>query len=630
MDIITNRLLRQAVPLFNVMAGVVLVIGIATILMFGQSIIAPLALAVLLSFALTPIVTSLERVRLGRGLAVLCAILLALTIIVGIAYVAYRQVIALVGDLPSYEPIIRQKISGLSQQMAGSGVWSNAADSLGRVLADLQKIGGEGGSAVASSVQTVRVDDREHGFQAVYQYLLPALQPLVSLLVVMLMSAFMLAQREDLRNRLIRLAGAEDIQQTTAAFDDAGFRVGRQLLTQLALNMSLGLIMGTGLWLIGLPSPFLWGIIYGLLNFVPYIGLVGLVPPLFVAFATDPGWGSFLWTAGLFAIIEPVSTNIVEPMLYGRTSGLSPVSIVIAAMVWAFVWGPIGLVLSTPLTICLVVVGRHIPRLQFLDILLGDRPALEPQEIFYQRMLAGDPREAETQAREFLKGRGLSTYYDEIALEAIRRAHLDIVRSSVTGDRLAVLASSTEALVDSLDDVQPLARGRSSRTLTAEAEAALDTVRPDREIEKVVFARDDLAEGWRSEQPIAILYGNHPLDGAAAKMLQQVFTKHGLAARSLSLAQAAEATAGQAEGVALVCLSFIEPLSTLHLRAFSRQVKRRAPRAQVMLCIWQKTDAALVKDWRRKLRVDRLVTTTADALDAAAGMATAPHDKASH
>ena len=169
MDIITNRLLRQAVPLFTVMAGVVLVIGIATILMFGQSIIAPLALAVLLSFALTPIVTSLERVRLGRGLAVLCAILLALTIIVGIAYVAYRQVIALVGDLPSYEPIIRQKISGLSQQMAGSGVWSNAADSLGRVLADLQKIGGEGGSAVASSVQTVRVDDQDHGFQAVYQ-----------------------------------------------------------------------------------------------------------------------------------------------------------------------------------------------------------------------------------------------------------------------------------------------------------------------------------------------------------------------------------------------------------------------------------------------------------------------------
>lgn len=385
--------------------------------------------------------------------------------------------------------------------------------------------------------------------------------------------------------------------------------------------------MGTGLWLIGLPSPFLWGILYGLLNFVPYLGLVGLVPPLFVAFATDPGWGAFLWTAGLFAIVEPVSSNIIEPMLYGRTSGLSPVSIVIAAMTWAFLWGPIGLVLSTPLTICLVVIGRHIPRLQFLDILLGDRPALQPHEIFYQRMLAGDPREAEAQARQFLKGRSLSTYYDEIALEAIRRAHLDIVRGAVADYRLATLVSSSETLVDALDDIKPLGhRGR--RNLTAEAEAALESIRADREVEKRVSTQNDLRENWRSAQPIAILYGSHPLDGGAAKMLRQVFIRHGLAARALPLTAVEQATPEEIKTVALVCLSFIEPLSILHLRTFSRQVKHRAPQAQVMLCIWQKTDEALIQEWRRKLRVDHLVTTTVDALDAAASVATTKHSNA--
>ncbi|MER2528627.1 MAG: AI-2E family transporter [Candidatus Competibacter denitrificans] len=622
MDIITNRLLRQAVPLFSVMATVALVLGVAAILMVGKDVIVPLALGALLSFALTPVVVWLERVGLPRGVAVLSAILVALALILGIAFVAYQQASVLAKDIPSYEPTIRQKISGLSQKMTGSSVWSDAADSLARVLTEIEKIGSDEAKAAAPAVPMVRIDNKQQGLDVITQTLQTALQPLASLLIVLLLSAFMLAAREDLRNRVIRLAGAEDIQQTTAAFDDAGFRVGRQLLTQLAVNMSLGLIIGTGLWIIGLPSPYLWGIIYGLLNFVPYLGLVGLIPPLFVAFATDPGWGSFLWTAGLFAIVEPVSTNIVEPMLYGRTSGLSPVAIIIAATVWAFLWGPIGLVLSTPLTICLVVLGRHIPRLQFLDILLGDRPALQPHEIFYQRMLASDPREAEMQARQFLKGRGISTYYDEIALEALRRAHLDIVRGSVTGDRLSALAASAEALVDGLDDVKLLTR-RPDRQITAETEAALDTIRADREIEKMVFSRDDLREAWRGEYPVAILHGAHPLDGAAAKMLKQVLTKHGLAAQVLPLTEAAETPPEQAKTVALVCLSFIEPLSTLHLRAFSRQVKRRAPQAQVMLCIWQKTDEAIIREWRRKLRVDRLVTTTVDALDAAAAMASA-------
>ena len=621
MDVITHRLLRQAVPLFNAMAAVALALGLATLLTTGKEIIVPLALATLLSFALTPIVVWLERVGFKRGLAVVSAIVLALAVIIGMAYLSYRQIVALVQDIPSYETTIRQKISGLSQHRAGQSVFSAAADSLSRVVTDIEKIADTDDKP---STPLVRIDQELNGFKALQSYLQPALYPLGSLLLVMLLAAFLMSEREELRNRMIRLAGVEDLHQTTAAMDDAGFRVGRQLLTQLCVNLSLALIIGTGLWLIGLPSPFLWGILYGLLNFVPYLGLVGLVPPLFVAFATDPSWTSFLWTAGLFAIVEPVSSNVIEPMLYGRTSGLSPVAIIVAASVWAFLWGPIGLVLSTPMTICLVAIGRHIPRLRFLEILLGDRPALTPQEIFYQRMLAGDPREASIQAQRFLKQRSLSTYYDEIALEAIRRAHLDIVRGSVTGERLTTLATSTEALVETLDKLHTVPHRRGQDRNRAETEAALDAVRTDRAFEKVVLTRDDLRPEWQSAMPIAILHGAHPLDGAVARMLQQVLVKHGLNAQIWPLAQAAEqVTPEQAENVALVCLSFLEPLSTLHLRAFSRQVSRRAPQAQVMLCIWQKTESTLLQEWRRKLRVDRLVTTTADALDAALTMAAA-------
>lgn len=622
MDIITNQLLRQAVPLFNAMAAVALALGIATLLMTGQAIIVPLALAILLSFALTPVVSWLERIGFGRGLAVVSAIVLALAVIVSMAYVSYRQMVTLAQDIPSYEATIRQKISGLSRQLAGQSVFSDAADSLTRVLTDIEKI------AAADQPKpppTIRIDSSLHGFNALQHYLQPVLYPLGSLLLIMVLAAFLLLEREELRNRLIRLAGVEDLQQTTAAMDDAGFRVGRQLLIQLSVNLSLALIIGTGLWLIGLPSPFLWGILYGLLNFVPYLGLIGLVPPLFVAFATDPSWTSFLWTAGLFAIVEPVSSNIIEPMLYGRTSGLSPVAIIIAASIWAFLWGPIGLVLSTPLTICLVAIGRHVPRLRFLEILLGDRPALKPAEIFYQRMLAGDPHEAGIQAGRFLKQRSLSTYYDEIALEAIRRAHLDIVRGSVAGERLTALAATTEALVNALGKLHkaPHPLGQ-ERNRAAETEAALDEVRGDRAFEKVVLTHEELRPEWQGPMPVAILHGAHPLDGAVALMLQQVLIKHGLAAQVWPLTQAAEQTTPeQAQSVALVCLAFLEPLSTLHLRAFSRQVKRHAPQAQIMLCIWQKVEPPLLQEWRRKLRVDRLVTTTANALDAVLSMAAA-------
>ncbi|MFC7554050.1 AI-2E family transporter [Pseudoroseomonas wenyumeiae] len=242
--------------------------------------------------------------------------------------------------------------------------------------------------------------------EMVKTYLSPVLSPLAHIGIILIVTIFVLLQREDLRDRLIRLFGSSDLHRTTVAMDDAAYRLSRYFLTQVAINASFGFIIGLGLMIIGLPSPILWGILAGLLRFVPYVGaILGALLPVALAAAVDPGWSMMIWTAALFLAIEPVIGHIIEPLAYGHSTGMSPVSVVLAAIFWSWIWGPIGLLLSTPLTLCLVVLGRHIDRLEFLDVILGDRPALTPVENFYQRTLAGDPDEAQEQAELLLKDR---------------------------------------------------------------------------------------------------------------------------------------------------------------------------------------------------------------------------------
>jgi hypothetical protein len=240
-----------------------------------------------------------------------------------------------------------------------------------------------------------------------------------------------------LRNRFIKLAGSHDLQKTTAALDDGATRLSRLFLIQLALNTAFGVVIGTGLWIIGIPNPVLWGILAAVLRFVPYIGaVISAVFPLTLAAAVDPGWSMLLWTAALFLVVEPVVGHVIEPLLYGHNTGLSPVAVVASATFWTALWGPVGLVLATPLTICLVVLGRHVERLKFLDVMFGDRAALAPPEMFYQRMLAEDPAEAVDKAEEFLKERPLSTYYDDVALPGLKLAQNDIARATIDRARI--------------------------------------------------------------------------------------------------------------------------------------------------------------------------------------------------
>ncbi|WP_294641626.1 AI-2E family transporter [uncultured Aureimonas sp.] len=635
MDIVTSQMLRRALPLFTALAIGVLTLSIAAILTLGREIFVPFALGILLAFILAPIVIGLQRRRVPRMLAISGAILAATVAIVALGFIIALQITSLVGEIPSYRLTVQQKLQSLSAsaQASGNGPFSRAAVALEEMAADIQHLAAPAETAAGNGADgapaprpiPVTVENESSLFDTISAIALPLLQPLATFGVVIIFAIFILLQREDLRNRFIRLAGTDDLQQTTAAIDDAARRLSKLLLFQLGVNAAFGVVTALGLWLLGVPSPALWGILGGILRFIPYVGgFVGAGLPMLLAFAVDPGWSMVIWTAVLYLGAETILSNVVEPVLYGHSTGLSPVAILLAATIWAFLWGPVGLILATPLTICLVVMGRHVPRLAFIDVMFGDRPALSPPQIFYQRMLAGAPDEAIDQAHDFLRQRELATYYDEVALEGLRIAHEDVARFAVEGERLETLQRSTLELVEGLKSVRTSALGgrRSKKAMSAEAAAAVDAAGPDQEVTRIVQRQQDLAPAWRGDRPVVCLSGSNALDGAVTAMLAQVLTRHGLRAEAVSLASLIQNPPSRedAKGVALVCLSFVEPLSTVHLRQAVRRVHRFAPRARILIGIWRQRDPTMLQELKRRVHADALVTTLNGALAAALDM----------
>ena len=387
------------------LASAVIAAIIIGTLYLGREVFVPIALSVLLIFVLAPLVRLLQRWRMPRGLAVVAVVLLAFVGIFMLGGVIATQVTELAGDLPRYQFTMREKIKSLRGATAMSGTLERAADvlhDLGKELNKPKESSAPSGAplqttiAPAPDAKPIPVEVRQPpptALESIAALLSPLIHPLTTTGIIAIFVIFMLLQREDLRNRLIKLAGSHDLQKTTAALDDAATRLSRLFLMQLAVNASFGVVIGVGLWVIGVPSPILWGILGAILRFVPYIGaIIAAVFPLALSAAVDPGWSMLLWTAALFVVVEPVVGHVIEPLLYGHSTGLSPVAVVASATFWTALWGPIGLILATPLTVCLVVLGRHVERLEFLDVMFGDRPALSPPEIFYQRMLAEDRR----------------------------------------------------------------------------------------------------------------------------------------------------------------------------------------------------------------------------------------------
>jgi predicted PurR-regulated permease PerM len=505
---------------------------IVTGLYFGREVLVPVALAVLFSFVLAPFVIRLQSLRVPRTLSVLMVVFVGFSIIFSLGGMMISQANRLAEELPGYQQTLREKIQGLRGVAAGgSGTLERASKVLRELDTELQNpsIGRAGADGLQRQPMDrpipVEIRQPDPGtLSTLVAIIQPLIQPLTTTGIVIIFVIFILLQRQDLRNRFIRLAGSHDIQRTTAALDDAGQRLSRLFVNQIIVNASFGLLIGIGLQLIGVPSAPLWGLVAMILRFVPYVGsAISAVFPLILAAAVGSGWGMLLMTGALFGTLQLIASQVVEPLVYGRSSGLSPVAIVLSASFWTWLWGPIGLVLATPLTICLVVVGRHVDRLQFFDVLLGNQPVLTPPQLVYQRMLAGDPIEASQQAQTFLEGASLEDYYDTILLSGLRLAEADARLGRLDGERIERVLATVREVVDDLETHQDPIRDAPA----TDQRSDLARLEPLVEVEASTVR---LSEKWRSPGAIMCIPGSSKLDEAATLVVVQMLHRRGLGA----------------------------------------------------------------------------------------------------
>src|SRR5450432_495636 len=638
--LIKSQTTDDIVSTVGTVALAILAVIIVTALYVGREIFVPVALAILLSFVLAAPVQLLQRLRVPRGIAVVGVVLLAFAIIFALGSLIATQLNRLAGDLPRYQSTIQSKIQSVRGVTGGSSTLERAAgmlQDLGKEL-DKPKVGSPSGSGVGTAAPAaspalsgpagnavvrpvpVEVLQPDPGaLESLRSLIAPLVSPLATTGIIVIFVIFILIQREDLRNRLIRLAGSHDLQRTTAALDDAAGRLSRLFLNQLIVNGAFGVVIGTGLWLIGIPSAIVRGILAAVLRFVPYIGaVIAAAFPLALAVAVDPGWSMLVWTALLFFVVEPVVGQVVEPLVYGRTTGLSPVAVVVSATFWTALWGPIGLVLATPLTVCLVVLGRHVERLSFLDVMFGDRPALSPPEIFYQRMLAGDPTEAAEKAEQFLKERSLSSYYDEVALKGLQLAQADAERGALDPERLSKIRDAVSEFASDVSEQDAQPAGKDHLTTDAEASSAVESVAENAVHEDLpILSKENLPPGWQGEHPVLCVGGRSLIDEAAAVMLAQLSTAHGLAARVEGAEALSTANVFRLEttGVAIVCLVYLDASGPAHMRYSVRRLRRKLPKATIILGCWVKDiDPAALELLREGAKADLAAASLGDAV----------------
>lgn len=606
--------------------GVVVIAG----LYLARDVLIPITLAFLLSLVLWPLIRLLRKARLGRVPSIVLAVLFALGVMLSIGGLIGSQLAELAQDLPRYQSTIARKVDAIQDMTIGriNALVDRAGSTARRepqaptppAPTPTQPAPTQPAPAQQAAPLPVEVHQPlPSPMEMAATYISPVLSPLAHLGIVLIVTIFVLLQREDLRDRVIRLFGSSDLHRTTVAMDDAAYRLSRFFLTQVAINASFGMVITAGLMGIGLPSPILWGILAGLLRFVPYVGaILGALLPMALAAAVDPGWSMVLWTAALFVVIEPIVGHIIEPLAYGHSTGISPVSVVLSAIFWSWIWGPIGLLLATPLTLCLVVMGRHVDRLEFLDVLLGDRPALTPVENFYQRTLAGDPDEAQEQAEVLLKERSLCSYYDEVALKGLHLAAADVRRGVVTTSQLERIREAVIDLVEGLQDHTDVEPAPQQQQATRATRLSAAEQQLPREPRPKLPDPDEIPEGWRAEGSILCVAGRGPLDEISAILLAQILRKHGMGARVVPYAAVSrrEIATLEVTGVRMICVCSVELRGVpSNLRYLLQRLRRKAPEAHMLVGMWQDDDQApRDDDLRRTLGADALVSSLREAV----------------
>jgi predicted PurR-regulated permease PerM len=512
------------------------------------------------------------------------------------------QITQLAEDLPTYETNLRTKIRALGAGSLTSGALERASGTLKDLQEEITKAGPA--AAPAGHQRPVLVEVRQpepRGLESIANLVRPLLSPLAMTALVVLFLIFILLQREDIRDRFLRLAGTADLQRSTAALDDAGSRLSRFFLMQTLLNAGFGVLIAIGLWGIGVPNAVLWGIFAGLMRFVPFIGgIIAAFFPILLAAAVDPGWTMVLATAGLFVVAEPIAGHVIEPLLYGQHTGLSPVAIVISTLFWTLIWGPIGLLLATPLTVCLVVLGTHIETLRFIEVLLGDEPALEPHERFYQRLLAGDDTEAADMAETQLKKQSLSAYYDAVAMAALALAQTDAAHGKLSHEKQLEICDTVEEVVEDLSDYEDRDPGTG-----AETRAVASNLTP-------------LEVRWRVDHPVLCVASRSPLDQAASVILAQLLQKHGLPARVQPFTDVATARSFKIDALdaPLVCLSYFGSAGNpAHVRYLIRRLRRVTPNARFLAGFWMLVGQdEKAEEWRAAVGAHLVATSLSQAV----------------
>ncbi|MBU2288191.1 MAG: AI-2E family transporter, partial [Gammaproteobacteria bacterium] len=573
------------------MVGMVTGGAIIAALYFGRDILIPLALALLLGFVLDPLVARLKRWGVPRAPAVFIVVALALATIGAAGLMLGSQVSALSAQLPTYQSNIQGKLRALQQSVNRPGMFDGAIRVFDAVRSEVEQDdapvvaprAAKPGPA-AQPVQRVQITERPtSSLRQAMGWLQAALGPLANAGIVLVFVVLILLDRLDLRDRLLRLWGGS-LHRSTDAMDEAGTRISKYLTMQLVVNLSYGIPMAAGLWLIGVPGAMLWGAVAAVMRFVPYVGpMISAVFPLGLAFAVDPGWSMVLWTIGLIAVLEMLSNNVVEPWLYGVSTGLSAMSLMVSATFWTALWGPVGLIMSTPLTVCLLVIGRHLPRLRFLDVLLGSQPALDTPTRIYQRLIAGDVEEASELAIDQVEDGKVAAFYDDTGLPVLRMAASDHASVATVEHRHRVVMGM-DALIDDMQEQYPAPAG-------VREDAAL---RPD----------------------VVCIGGKWEVDTLAARMLAHALSLEGqaVAYRSAGTVTADYVAGLDLEGVRCVLLSYFSPEPQVQAKHFCRRLRRRWPEVKILLGLWNDPGDASGEEGGKALGADALVTSAGEAV----------------
>jgi predicted PurR-regulated permease PerM len=560
-----------------VLTGTVVGVVVVGCLYWAQTVLIPVALAVFLTFLLTPLVNFLQQRGLQRTPAVVLVVLLAALVLGGVVWLVTNEFRSVAGELPGYTDNIKEKIKSLQEM-------GEETAGLGKMIQDITA---QWGSQPAKSKEG-EADERvapaaiptERPATVIPQpespawlsrwpaLLLPMAEVLGGLGLALVLVVFMLLKRENLRDRLIRLAGHGRMTVLTKALDDAGRRISRFLLMQLFINAGFGLVLTLGLFVIQVPHALLWGFLAAILRYVPYLGSWITAGLLFtLCLGVFPGWVQPLLVLASIVALELAVANLAEPRLFGHSIGVSEVALLVAAAFWAFLWGPIGLVLSSPLTVCLVVLGKYVPQLAFLDVLLGDDVALEPDVSYYQRLLARDQDEATQLVLAQAKGAPVEDVYDGLLVPALNYVKRDRGRDDLTEADEKYILRATREIVEDLGERQ--AAAATARLAQAPVPAATEVAPPRR---------------------IAVLGcpGHDEGDALALDMLRQMLdpARWDMEVLSLDLLSAEMVAVAKGKDPPVVCIGAVPSGGLAHTRYLCKRLRACLPAARIVVGRW--------------------------------------------